>query len=921
MRAGSCRSRPGLCGRSDEQAELGALIAAARAGRSGSTLLLGDPGLGKTALLDATTAIAADFLVLRTSGVESETAIPFGGLHRLLRPVAHRRSTLPPSQVAPLEAALGLGGAVDADRFLLCAAVLSLLCELARDVPVLCRVDDAHWLDQPSLDALAFAARRLDAEGVVLLFAAREQHGEHDAPLLPGIPALRLSPLDAVASGELVAALAGDQLPEPVRDRVLRTAAGNPQALVELVETAAARGAGATGPVTLPAGSALLRAHRALVARLPAATQRLLLLVAADDEVDVDTLVRAAATEGLDVSALEPAERAGLLHMRGDVVRLRSPLIGSAIYQGAPLARRRAVHAALARALTDDVHRVRRAWHRAMAASGPDDGLADELCRAAAVARRRGDYPASCLAFERAAQLRTSGDAKARDLIAGAGDARLAGDTDRARALLRAALPLATSAPTRGRAELLRGDLELRDGDALEARRTLLEAAETLAPHDRRLAVRALMRAGQASSFAGDLAAYAGIARRAARLRRPDDPPRLTLIFDYFAGTVAASRGDHRTARAAFGRVVRVGRELDESSALTWASVAALLYGDAMGARTLAARAVAMARARGGIASLPQALAALVYAELCTAQYLSALPNAVEGLRLAEQTGQRNCATEHLAALALLAAVAGDEQTCRSRARAAGTRATAHGLGLAASLTVWAEAFLDQSRGDSSAAALRLRTLARPGAGPTHFVVRVLTVPHFVEAAVRSGNAAAARRALVGFDAFARASGYGEWLALSARSHALLADGEDAAREYFREALRLHATGHSDFERARTELLYGNALRRRRRPARAREHLHSALETFERFGARLWCDQTRAELRATGEAVPPVAQPVAKQLTPQQLQIARFVAEGKTNREVAAQLFVSPRTVDHHLRNIFTRLGIRSRLELVRMLG
>jgi DNA-binding CsgD family transcriptional regulator/tetratricopeptide (TPR) repeat protein len=898
------------------------MISAARDRHGGSVLLLGEPGLGKTALLDEVSATAADFLVLRTSGVESETGISFGGLHRLLRPVADRRVSLPPSQVVELEAALGLGGAAAGDRFLLCVAVLSLLSEVARDAPLLCRVDDAHWLDEPSLDALAFAARRLDTEGVVLLFAAREQYGEESPrPLLPGIPVLRLAPLDERAGRELVDALAPDGVAEPVRATVLRGAAGNPQAMIELVETLGATQPveGSLLPVALPADSTLLRAYRDQLRRLPEETRRILQLVAADEEIETDTLLRAAAADGLDVSALEPAERSDLLRVRGDTISFRHPLIRSAIYQGAPLARRRTVHTVLAHALTEDRHRARRAWHRAVAASGPDDELADELCAAAAVARRRGDYPASSLAFEWSARLRGTGDAKARDLIAGARDAWLAGGATRARALLRQALPLAASAELRGRAEFLRGDIELRDGDALEARRTLLEAAETLMPHDRELAIRALMRAGQASSFAGDLSTYAEIARRAGALRDGADPPRLAVIFEYFAGTVAASRGDHHRARRALNRVVQLARAIDESSVLTWASIAALVGGDAVGARALAARAVAMARARGGVASVPQALEALVYAELCSAQYLSALPNALEGLRLAEETGQGNCATGQLAALALLAAVTGDEESCRSRARTAGTRATAHGLGLAASLSVWAEAFLDQSGGHSASAAQRLRTFARPGAGPTHFVVRVLTIPHFIEAAVRSGDAAAGRRALVSYDRFAHASGNGEWLALSARSHALLADGA-AAEELFREALRLHATGHSDFERARTELLLGNALRRRRRPARAREHLHSALETFQRFDARLWCDQVRAELRATGEALPPVEQPVTGQLTPQQLQIARFVAEGKTNREVAAHLFVSPRTVDHHLRNIFSRLGIRSRFELVRMM-
>ncbi|GAA3410264.1 LuxR C-terminal-related transcriptional regulator [Streptosporangium vulgare] len=928
----------------------------------GAAILRGARGTGKTALLDLAAAHArgsggngdnsgsgnadgtrdtdgvhgtggtvgtvgtGDFVVLRVRGTETESHLPYAGLHGLLRPVADRLPALPPAQAEALTRALELGAADGG--LALPAAVLNLL--VAAGGPVLACVDDVHHLDAPSREALFFAARRLAGEPVVLLFGA-DDRGDGGATAPDDIPAFELGALDEEAArrlaDDLVPGLADD-----VRASLLEIARGNPLALGELAGSLSPEqiSGAAAPPATLPRGGRLWRAYADRLARLPRETVDVLLLLAADPGLETVTLAGAAGPE-CALTALEPAERAGVVvHVAGagggdmdgdgDRYDFREPVMRTVVYAGASLARRRAAHRLLAGMLRHDHQRLRRAWHRAAAMDGPAETLADELASAAAEADSHGGHPAAFLAFERAAELTEHGDVKAARLAAAANRAWHAGLPRRARSLLTRLQSLTISEEVRSQAELIRGSLELRSGKTGSAGDDLMAAAESLLDRDRGQAVRVLIRAGEANYLAGDNHRYLDMARWAATLRRPDDPAATQLMFEYLAGTAATFDGRHREAADPLRRVLELAPSVRTPSVLVWAGVASLLLGDDAQAVRLCGRAVETARARGAVSTVPQVLEFMIHAELWMGRYASITASAVEGLRLAQERGRPNSAGQHLGWLALTAAVEGDAETCAIRAASAIELAGAHGVCVAGALGNWALAHLDLAAGRHADAAKRLRTTARADGTNGHLVMRVMSTPLFVEASARTGDRERAGEALRVLDRWVGSTRSPDRRALATRCHALLAAPGDA-EEYFRAALDLHHQGFSEFETARTQLLFGSALRRNRRPGAAREHLHSALETFERSGARLWAEQARAELRGAGEAVRSHRPKATEKLTAQQYQIARIVADGATNREVAARLFLSPRTVEHHLRNIFAKLDIRSRVELVRLMS
>ncbi|WP_329079457.1 LuxR C-terminal-related transcriptional regulator [Streptosporangium sp. NBC_01469] len=923
---------PALHGRDTERDALLRLLDAARGGSGGAAILRGARGTGKTAMLDLAANHAGDtgdtggtrnangtggFVVLRVRGTAAESHLPYAGLHGLLRPIADRLPALPPAQAEALTRALELGAADGG--LALPAAVLNLL--VAVGVPVLACVDDVHHLDAPSREALFFAARRLAGEPVVLLFGA----DDGDNGTSPDdIPAFELGALDEEAAGRLI----DDLLPGPaddVRASLLEIARGNPLALGELAGSLSPEqiSGAAAPPATLPRGGRLWRAYADRLARLPGDTADMLLLLAADPDLETVALVGAAEPE-CALTALEPAERAGVIvHVSGDDgdrYEFREPTMRTVVYAGASLARRRIAHRLLAGVLRHDHQRLRRAWHRAAAMDGPAESLADELASAAAAAGAHGGHPATFLAFERAAELTEHGDVKAARLAAAANRAWHAGLPRRARSLLTRLQSLTISEEVRSQAELIRGSLELRSGKTGSAGDDLMAAAESLLDRDRGQAVRVLIRAGEASYLAGDNLRYLDIARWAATLRRPDDPAATQLMFEYLAGTAATFDGRHREAADPLRRVLELAPSVRTPSVLVWAGVASLLLGDDAQAVRLCGRAVETARARGAVSTVPQVLEFMIHAEIWMGRYASITASAVEGLRLAQERGRPNSAGQHLGWLALTAAVEGDEETCAIRAASAIELAGAHGVCVAGALGNWALAHLDLAAGRHADAAKRLRATARAGGTSGHLVIRVMSTPLFVEAIARTGDRERAREALRVLDRWVGSTRSPDRRALATRCHALLAAPGDA-EEHFRAALDLHHQGFSEFETARTQLLFGSALRRNRRPGAAREHLHSALETFERFGARLWAEQARTELRGAGEAVRSHRPRATEKLTAQQYQIARIVADGATNREVAARLFLSPRTVEHHLRNIFAKLDIRSRVELVRLMS
>ncbi|TXK38402.1 LuxR C-terminal-related transcriptional regulator [Nonomuraea sp. C10] len=903
----------GLHGRAAELDAVRLLLDAARAGDGGALVLAGPPGIGKTAVLGRAASMAGGFAVLRARGVPQESRLAGSGLHALLRPVAR----LVRSPVLARALRRGTAG----DGMALPAAVLEFLAELAAAEPVLVCVDDLHLLDEVSREALCFAARRVAGERIALLLAVRDAAG-----LPEDVPVRVLEGLDPAACRALAHELAAGALPDDLRTCLARLAGGNPLAWRELVGSLTPEQlAGLAAPPTgLPPGGRLHRAHAERLARLPEATRFLLLLLAAHPGLNAETLRRRPAQEsGAEArlhrellaagppAVLAPAERAGLIRAAGGRYGFADETVRAVAYAEAPPARRRAAHALLGRLLDGDRHRLARAWHRAHALDGPPDQLAAELAAAASAATARG-YPGRSAAYEHAAELTGVEERRTEWLAAAARHAWVSGDVPRARWLL--AQP---RHPLEGQAQLMRGRLELLSGHADSARDKLLTAASCLVQRDRIDGVKALLHAAEASYLTGDIRTFHAIAGQVALLRRPDDCANAQLMFEYLQGIAATFSGDHRAAAGPLRRVVRLAPAVRSPVPLVWACVASLLLGEDATALELSARAVDTARRRGAVTLVPQLLESVVQAHFWLGRYPSVAAHAAEGLRLAEASGQPNAAAQHLAWLAHADAVQGDADACRDRAHRALDLAESHGLGIAGALGTWALAHLDLAAGRLADSAARLRGHR----DNDHVVVRVMASPHFIEAAARTGDDRRATAALRVLERWAGSTSSPDRRALVARCRALLAAPGEAG-ERFQEALELHRQGACRFETARTQLLYGGALRRERRPGAAREHLHGALETFERLGARLWSERARAELRAAGETVarPAPGGGPEQVLTPQQLRIARLVAEGATNREVAAQLFLSPRTVDHHLRNVFARLGVRSRVELARLL-
>lgn len=878
----------------------------------GALVFHGEPGSGRTALLDHAHRHADGCAAIAAAGLAEEAALPYAGLQRLLDPVLDRAGDLPGRQAHLLRRALAGAGCPPEHRLALCLAVLRLLAAAARERPLLCTVDDVDRGDRATAETLAFVARRLRRQRVAVILTTT-------ATPPAGLPTYRLGPLTERES----AALLADRLPEPpippVAAALAAAARGNPQALVDLagrLTPAQCRG-DEPPPDAPPPDGALGRAYRSRLDELPGDTRRVLLLAALDEDGAPDTLVRAALASGTSIAALAPAELAGLVRVAAHRVTFPHPAARAVVADAAPLAARRAAHRRLAGVLDDPAHRLGRALHLAAAAAGPDPGLATELERAAG---HDGGLRASA-ALERAAELSDDPVCAARRRVGAAAYAWGAGDARRARLLLAGLGPVPPAVA--GRADLLRGEMELRGGRTPAAMRALLAAADALAGTDRALALTALARAGEVLCFSGEQYRYADLARRARALARPGDPPATELTSTYLAGVAATLRGDLEQAGPALRRVVVRGGQLTgpalTPAALTWAASAGLLVAVDGAAHRLAERAVELARDTHDLAALPRALELRATAEYWLGRHRAAAESCREGLRVARATGQVNAADVHLGLLAVLAAVRADRETCLRRLREIRDEPAPHRRPRA--LAQWALAVLDLTAGRHAAAATRLAELARPATGRGQVLVQVMATPYLVEAAAHLPHRPAAAAALAVFDRWASSTASPSRRALSARCHALLAPrGSAEAEERFRDALRLHPADADAFERARTALLFGRELRRARRRRDARDHLHDAWETFTLLGATAWADQATAELRAAGESVAAPDPAAARLLTGQQLRIARLVAEGATNREVAARMFLSTRTVDHHLRNIFHRLGIRSRTQLARAL-
>jgi len=924
-----------LVGRAEECRRVTEALDRVRAGSGALLLVTGSPGLGKSALLDyaAAAASAGGLTVLRACGAEFEAPFAWAGLHQLLRPVLGQLDGLPAEQAAALRGALRLGPATGHDPFLVSLALLTLLSQAAAGPAssgpsgsspgLICLVDDAQWLDDQSADALRFVARRLDRDQIGLVVAARDAPASRFA--LDPWPRIDLTGLPADGLTELLSQRTASVSPQ-VRERLLDHAGGNPLALVEIAAALTADELAGHRPLPdpLPLSPVLEKAFLDQVHRLSPEAQQLLLVAACAQGDSWDDIRTAARDLGLP-DRMDELERARLIAIGADGVGIRHPLVRSAVISATPFSQRRDAHLALARVLTgvDDIDR--RTWHRAAACLGTDAGIAAELDAAARRASRHSGFAAAAAAFERAAELSPDAVAAAGRLV-GAGEAAFqAGQPERALACAQRAERLAvdgTAVPTR--AAWLRGRIQLRAGQLSEAIGTLCDGAEIIAGQDPQAAMEMLLDASEAAEYAGDAPAMVAIAGQAGRVAASVTVPGAGLPAGIASGAgLLAGIADTLSGQAGRGSAA-ISAALDQIAGtsspqwLRWAGTGSLYLGDNRRTSQLFRASARLARASGALDFLPLALSGVGTAEQVRGRFADAEVAADEGLRLARETGQRIAEGLNLTTLAAVAAFRGEEDRCREHAGAALDLAIPRQFSLVVASANWVLGFLDIGLGRAGAALSRLQALPQAGPGAGHFLIGLYALPDLIDAAVHSGDTETARRTLAQLE-LATAGSPGPWLEASlARCRGLMAEPADAV-EHQREAVRLYDQHDGGFELARAQLELGEALRRARRRTEARDALRSALTALEALDARPWAERARAELRALGDTPASAKQDRLAELTPQELQIARLVSGGSSNREIAGQLFLSARTVEYHLYKIFPKAGVSSRTELARL--
>ncbi|MFI7643061.1 AAA family ATPase [Nonomuraea sp. NPDC049400] len=891
-----------LLGRESEQLAIDVLLDEARAGRSGVLVIRGEPGIGKTSLLAYAEERARDMRVLRGLGVETEADIPYASLHLLLRGGLDRLGALPEPQGAALAGALGLAPARADDRFHLGVAVLSLLAELAEDRPLLCLVDDAHWLDQASARALRFAAHRLHAEGVVLLFGARDGFDPG------GLPERRLSGLDDRSAAQMLAG-AAPGLTGPMRLKIIEESAGNPLALLELPRTVDLPFYDRS-PLPLP--ERLRLAYAARIGRLPPDAQTALLVTALADGGDLNMITSAFAELGIEPAALGAAERAGLVTIAGWHVRFAHPLMRAAAFQLSTYDLRLEVHRILAGLLAGQPDR--QAWHLAAAATGPDETAARALEDMARRAGERGASVSACAAFERAAELSEDPRLKGRRLLSAAVHATEAGQLQRAQQLVDAAVALVPAASARTTLPKLRARIALGQGAPHLAHDLLLKGAADVAGDDRGAAGLMLVEAARNANRLGDADR---LIEAAARLRELDLRPQddLDLARQAALGMALLLTEGPAAALPVMRELVSKGSRitLDMHSRRINASYFALQTGDFQAAWEIARAAADECRANGEIGKLTVLHITLATSEIFLGRFSDAAATASEGLRLTAETGGPSRAGCMHGMLAWIAAARGDADRCAELAAASHEHYDANGIVNGLAWAQWAQALLDLGRGRFAEALDRLETAV---AGPVrHQFQAVHLAPDQIEAAARLGLPA--DLPLRRYEAWAQASGQTWAEAVLHRCLALLEPDGERAHDHFRTAVRLHAGDGRPWESARTALVYGERLRRERHKSAARAQLRAALEIFQRLDARPWAERARNELRAAGDTGPAAAgNDAMSALSPQELQIVRLAAAGRTNKEIGAQLFLSPKTVSYHLYRAFPKLNVTSRAQL-----
>jgi DNA-binding CsgD family transcriptional regulator len=902
-----------LAGRGTECARLDQLLADAHLGRSAALVLRGEPGIGKSALLEYAAERAEGCRVLRAVGAEWEMELPFAGLHQLCAEMLEARKRLPAPQREALATAFGLTSGAQPDRFLVGLAILSLLADAAEEKPLVCIVDDVQWLDRSSAQLLAFVARRLAAESIVLLFAERDRDGPEE---LVGLPELHVGGLPHVSARTLLASVISAPLDERVRDRILAETRGNPLALLELPRGSSpglmAGGFGLPRDGSLP--GRIEASFRRRVEQLPSATQRLLLVAAADPTGEAALLVRAAGELGLSIEELAPAEADGLLEL-GLQVAFRHPLLRSAIYRSAPLEARRAAHRALAAATDAEFDPDRHAWHRAHSTVGSDEDVALELEQSAGRARARGGLAAAAAFLERAAALTADPRLRALRAREAAASKLLAGDPQSALTLLAAVRAGPLNEADEAMLQRLHGQILLDLRRAAEALPLLVDGARRLEPFDSGAGRDTHLEAIRAATVAGRLGPGTRGAATAARAApaRPGETSPVDLLLDGLA--VRFTDGYAASAPALKRALVAILAEGERgASSVRWPWVARRVAPDLFDDDTwhsIATRGVQLARESGALAVLPLGL------------------NNLANLRCLE--GDLDGATALLDEADAIAAAIGVEPMVFGRLSLAGFRgvesdasvlfdaaepiAIARGEGVVLTFADHARAVLYNGLGRYEAAFASAQSASRRD----ELLVSVWSLPELVEAATRCGQEDIAAAAMVSLAERTGAAGTELALGIEARSRALVSDGEVAEGLYGEAIERLGRTRLA-FELARGHLLYGEWLRRDRRRIDARNHLRRARDMFASMGAEAFGARAGRELLATGETARKRTGGSRDELTAQEMQIAQFAREGLSNPEIGARLFISPRTVEYHLHKVFAKLGITSREHLARVL-
>jgi DNA-binding CsgD family transcriptional regulator len=902
----------GLRNRLSERETLERLLHDART-HSAVLVLRGEAGVGKSVLLRHAAKQASGFRVAQIYGVESEMELPFAGLHQLCAPMLAQLEGLPQPQQRALRVALGLAAGDAPDRFLVALGALTLLAGVAEERPLLCSVDDAQWLDAASRQVLGFVARRLLAEPVAMVFAVREPSADRE---LAGLPELLLGGLEEDDARALLATVIPGRLDERVRDRIVAETRGNPLALLELPRgLSAAQLAGGFGlPELLPLPGRIEKSFLRRIEQLPQETRRLLLVAAAEPTGDPALMWRAATQLRVPGTALEPAERSGLLDV-GAQVRFHHPLVRSAVYRSASDLERLATHAALADATDAALEPDRRAWHRAQATPGPDEDVAAELERSASRAQARGGLAATAAFLGRAAELTNDAPRRSRRMLAAARVNLQAGAFDAALGRIAAAKAGPLDELGRARVDLLHAEIAYAQNRGSDAPPLLLRAARTLETLDPRLSRDTYLDAWSAALFAGRSASAGGlleVSRAVTTAPGPPHPPSPCdllldgLAFVFTNGRPAAAPVLRRAATAF------AGTEVSTEEVLRWgwlATAAAVWCWDFDTCLEVAARAVRLARRSGALEVLPVGVNVLAQACTLGGDFTTAALLISEAEAVTEATGTRVAPYGAL----VLAGFRGREAEASKLIDGTIKEATAGGQGIAVQYAHWANSVVMNARGHYKEA---LAAALEASDDTPELFVSTWALSELIEAASRTGTSELAASAHARLRKHTLASDADWALGIEARARALLTEDEAAEPIYLEAIDRLGRTRLRP-ELARSRLLYGEWLRRSNRRSDAREQLRNAHDAFVSMGAEGFAERTRRELVATGEKVRSRRDDTRDELTHQEEQIARLARDGLTNPEIGAQLFLSPRTVEWHLRKVFTKLGISSRKSLI----